>query len=173
MDGSADLGDHQHLLWAVCFYVASSSSGWHYLAGFLIVLALLLSMLVLSQCADNPAWLLTTNLCEEAKQVITCLHGVSSTYAALVCLKSLNKLDSAQGHVQQTVETLPSSPDWHYRGVLCASCSRASMLCLLLGLDLRSNCYLCLHVMACTVDVINFELDAYALDGGSYVCVRF
>lgn len=68
---------------------------------------------------------------------------MNSTYAALLCLKLLNKLDSAQGRVQQTVETLSSSPDWHYRGVLCESCSRASMLCLLLGLDLQRHCYLC------------------------------
>ncbi|KAF1788372.1 Major facilitator superfamily domain [Phytophthora cactorum] len=53
---------------AICFFFANTSSGWRYLAGFPVILAVLFLVLAPSLCVESPAWLLMKNRRDEAKQ---------------------------------------------------------------------------------------------------------
>ncbi|KAK1944720.1 Solute carrier family 2 [Phytophthora citrophthora] len=60
---------------AVALFFANTSSGWRFLAGFPIVLAVLFLLLAPYCCEESPVWLLMGNRQEEAERVITRYYG--------------------------------------------------------------------------------------------------
>ncbi|KAG6610207.1 Solute carrier family 2 [Phytophthora cinnamomi] len=89
---------------AICFFFANTSSGWRYLAGFPVVLAVLFLLLAPSMCVESPAWLLMKGRREEAKQVITRLYGEENVYLALSWLESSSKPDPEQALVNNSAQ---------------------------------------------------------------------
>ncbi|KAG1702234.1 hypothetical protein DVH05_010024 [Phytophthora capsici] len=89
---------------AITFFFANTSSGWRYLAGFPVILAVLFLLLAPSLCVESPAWLLMKNRREEAKQVLARLYGEENVYTALSWLESTSKPDAEQGLIQNTAE---------------------------------------------------------------------
>jgi ABC-type uncharacterized transport system permease subunit len=51
---------------AITFFFASTSSGWHYLVAFPVVLAASSLLLAPSMCVESSAWLLNQGRKEEA-----------------------------------------------------------------------------------------------------------
>ncbi|GMF31531.1 unnamed protein product [Phytophthora lilii] len=80
---------------AVAFFFANTKTGWRFLAGFPLVLAVLFLMLAPSVCVESPAWLLMKNRYEEATQVITRLYGVQNVDTVLAWSKPNN--DNEEG----------------------------------------------------------------------------
>ncbi|KUF91411.1 Stromal interaction molecule [Phytophthora nicotianae] len=89
---------------AICFFFANTSSGWRYLAGFPVILAVLFLLMAPSMCVESPAWLLMKNRREEAKQVLARLYGEENVYTALSWLESSTKPDAEQGLIQASAE---------------------------------------------------------------------
>ncbi|KAK1942647.1 Solute carrier family 2 [Phytophthora citrophthora] len=89
---------------AITFFFANTSSGWRYLAGFPVILAVLFLLLAPSLCVESPAWLLMKNRREEAKQVLARLYGEENVYTALSWLESSSKPDPEQGLLQESAK---------------------------------------------------------------------
>ncbi|RLN02702.1 hypothetical protein BBJ28_00011643 [Nothophytophthora sp. Chile5] len=112
---------------AICFFFANTSSGWRYLSGFPVILAALFLLLAPSLCVESPAWLLTKNRREEAKQVIGRLYGEENVSTALSWLESTGKpSETEQGLVEPMVKESLFSPKYRLQlaGVILLSCSQ-------------------------------------------------
>eukprot|EP00644_Phytophthora_capsici_P010306 jgi/Phyca11/553155/estExt2_Genewise1Plus.C_PHYCAscaffold_510140 len=68
---------------AVAFFFANTSTGWRFLAGFPIVLAVLFLLLAPYCCEESPVWLLLGNRQEEAERVITRYYGSENVNTVL------------------------------------------------------------------------------------------
>ncbi|KAG1705993.1 hypothetical protein DVH05_002556 [Phytophthora capsici] len=114
---------------AIAFFFANTSSGWRYLAGFPIILAVLFLVLAPKMCVESPAWLLMKNRREEAKAVIAQLYGEENVQTALNWLESSNKPNQSElGEVNHEPEVKESLFSPRYRmqlaGAILISCAQ-------------------------------------------------
>jgi len=94
---------------AITFFFANTSSGWRYLAGFPVILAVLFLVLAPSFTVESPAWLLMKNRREEAKQVIARLYGEENVYTVLSWLEATNKPNEAE--LGNAIEAAPKEKE--------------------------------------------------------------
>ncbi|KAG6608789.1 Major Facilitator Superfamily (MFS) [Phytophthora cinnamomi] len=76
-----------NLLVAITFFFADTSSGWHYIAGFPIVLALLFLALAPFIIVESPAWLMMVGQHQLAERELARLYGKENVYLAKTWLK--------------------------------------------------------------------------------------
>ncbi|CEG37755.1 major facilitator superfamily [Plasmopara halstedii] len=71
-----------HLLVAITFFFASTSTGWRYIAAFPVVLASLFLLLAPAVLVESPAWLLMVDRPKEAEIQLARLFGEDNVYTA-------------------------------------------------------------------------------------------
>ncbi|POM61311.1 Major Facilitator Superfamily (MFS) [Phytophthora palmivora] len=76
-----------NLLVAITFFFANTSSGWRYIAGFPVALALLFLMLAPFVIVESPAWLIMVGKQQLAERELTRLYGEENVYLAKTWLK--------------------------------------------------------------------------------------
>ncbi|KAG3096680.1 hypothetical protein PI124_g15780 [Phytophthora idaei] len=109
---------------AVAFFFANTSSGWRFLAGFPLVLAVPFLLFAPSLCVESPAWLLMQNRQEEAEHVMARLYGVENVSAVLEWLETR---DSEEALIDgNQVEESMFDPKYRRQvaGAMLLSCSQ-------------------------------------------------
>lgn len=76
-----------NLLVAITFFFADTSSGWRYIAGFPVVLALLFLILAPFVVVESPAWLIMMGKQHQAERELARLYGEENVYLAKTWLK--------------------------------------------------------------------------------------
>jgi len=76
-----------NLLVAITFFFANTSSGWRYIAGFPIVLAVLFLVLSPFVMVESPAWLLMVGKQQLAERELARLYGEENVYLAKTWIK--------------------------------------------------------------------------------------
>ncbi|GMF19449.1 unnamed protein product [Phytophthora lilii] len=76
-----------NLLVAITFFIANTSSGWRYIAGFPVVLAVLFLVLAPFIVVESPAWLLMVGKQQLAERELARLYGEENVYLAKTWIK--------------------------------------------------------------------------------------
>ncbi|KAE9290897.1 hypothetical protein PR003_g25173 [Phytophthora rubi] len=107
---------------AIAFFFANTSSGWRYLAGFPVILAVIFLLLAPTMCVESPAWLLMKNRRSEAMEVIGRLYGEENIQVALSWLESSSKSNQSElGEANDEPEAKESLFSPRYRLQLAAA----------------------------------------------------
>uniref|UniRef100_H3H348 Hexose transporter 1 n=1 Tax=Phytophthora ramorum TaxID=164328 RepID=H3H348_PHYRM len=98
-----------HLLVAITFFFASTSTGWRYIAGFPVVLAFLFLVLAPSVLVESPAWLFMVGKQELADQELIRLFGEKNASLAKKWIKQDDVESVREGGFQFEVSVLAVS----------------------------------------------------------------
>lgn len=96
-------------VFVVCaFFVASTGSGWRYLAGFQVLWGVLFLALAAPLLAESPAWLLARGKRDDATQVIERLYGDQHVALALFWFESSSTLSGSDPDLEAPLPVTPS-----------------------------------------------------------------
>ncbi|KAF4315470.1 hypothetical protein BBO99_00009332 [Phytophthora kernoviae] len=101
-----------NFLVAITFFFVDTSSGWRYIAGFPIVLAVLFLVLAPFVIVESPAWLLMMGKTQQAEIELARLFGEENVYLAKTWIKQDHPARSVSGreHVAPTQESDAPKP---------------------------------------------------------------
>ncbi|CEG37761.1 major facilitator superfamily [Plasmopara halstedii] len=71
-----------HFFVAISFFIASTSTGWRYIAGFPIIIGSVFLLLAPFVLVESPAWLLMVNRPKDAENELARLYGENNVYTA-------------------------------------------------------------------------------------------
>ncbi|POM65998.1 Major Facilitator Superfamily (MFS), partial [Phytophthora palmivora] len=94
-----------NLLVAITFFYADTSSGWRYIAGFPVVLAMLFLVSAPFVIVESPAWLLVVGKQKHAEHELARLFGEENVYVAKMWIKHDHLRPRTSSSCEHAVDT--------------------------------------------------------------------